>query len=69
MPPRIAQKKNRSLGNILVSAKLKKQTPREMPPDYQPIDVYQHCRIPAEYPRNILKHKEKTADIIPTEIT
>eukprot|EP00731_Ephydatia_muelleri_P005538 Em0002g1714a len=63
MPPRIAPKKNRSLGNILVSAKLKKQTPREMPPDYQPIDVYQHCRVPAEYPRNILKHKEKTADI------
>ena len=69
MPPRIAQKKNRSLGNILVSAKLKKQTPREMPPDNQPIDVYQHCRVPAEYPRNILKHKEKTTDIIPTEIT
>ena len=33
------------------------------------ITVYQHCRIPAEYPRNILKHKEKTADIIPTETT
>ncbi|KAL5468990.1 hypothetical protein EMCRGX_G030153 [Ephydatia muelleri] len=64
MPPRIAQKKNRSLGNILVSAKLKKQTPREMPPVNQPIDVYQHCRVPAEYPRNILKHMS----FIPTEI-
>ena len=60
MPPRIAQKKNRSLGNILVSAKLKNQTPREMPPDYQPIDVYQHCRVPAETSSNT-KRKQQTS--------
>ena len=55
MPPRIALKKNRSLSNMLVSAKLKKQTPREVPKHNQPLDVYQHCRIPADYPRNIGK--------------
>ena len=54
-PPRIALKKNRSLGNILVSAKLNKQTPRNVPQEDQLFDIYKQCRVPADYPNNILK--------------
>ena len=63
MPPRIALKKNRSLSNMLVSAKLKNQTPRNVPQDSQPFDIYQHCRVPANYPNNILKRVSGPADL------
>ena len=63
MPPRIALKKNRSLSNMLVSAKLKHQTPRNVPQDSQPFDIYQHCRVPADYPNNILKRVSGPADL------
>ena len=63
-PPRIALKKNPSLGNLLVRARLKKQTPRTLPKDSQPINTYQHCSIPADYPKNIRKQADTRTNTI-----
>ena len=56
-PPRIALKRNRSLRDMLVRAKLQKETPLQIPDDTQRLDVYEHCRIPSNYPENLYTKK------------
>jgi len=52
-PPRIALKRNRSLRDMLVKAKLKKQTPLEFTDRTKCFDTYNHCRMPSDYPKNL----------------
>ena len=51
--PRIALKKNRSLSNYFVRAKLQKQTPRPIQRLTQYPNTYELCRVPANYPANL----------------
>ena len=51
--PRIALRKNRSLSNLLVRAKLQKQTPRPFPKLTQRPNYYDICRVPTNYPQNL----------------
>ena len=51
--PRIALKKNRSLSNLLVRARLQKQTPRPLLQLTQRPDSYDICRVPTNYPQNL----------------
>ena len=51
-PPRIALKKNKSLGNMLVRARLKKETPHTYPNDPQHLDIYKQCSVSANYTRD-----------------
>ena len=55
-PPRIALKRNQSLRDMLVRAKLKRETALQFPSDAKPFDTYQHCRIPPNYPDNLRHH-------------
>ena len=59
-PPRIALKKNKSLRDMLVRAKLRNETPLTYPNDTKHLDVYKHCSIPADYPYNLLRRSTPT---------
>ena len=57
-PPRIALKRNPSLRDMLVRAKLKKETPLQFPDDTPHLDTYKHCRVPSNYPDNLVHTKQ-----------
>ena len=56
-PPRIALKRNRSLRDLLVRARLKKTTPLAFPKDGQRLDTLKHCQIPTDFPNNLYTKK------------
>ena len=59
-PPRIALKKNKSLRDMLVRSKLKKETPLTYPNDTQHLDVYKHCSVPSDFPNKLRRRSTPT---------